>query len=181
MTKHISEVEVSAWVDRQLDPVEMGQVESHIRVCSECRAAADEMSALVEAFRSAEAAELPPYLWGRIAASLEKAALPRTMDLRSWRMPVLGRPLWMRAAAAVLAVMILAAGGAIYIEHRSAAEFEQQALAEMQLAQNNLAALEAVSYNPFRTAGAAISEENPFLRDQLRPDVNPFRSASGGR
>jgi uncharacterized protein HemX len=87
----------------------------------------------------------------------------------------------MRAAAAVLAVMILAAGGAIYIEHRSAAEFEQQALAEMQLAQNNLAALEAVSYNPFRTAGAAISEENPFLRDQLRPDVNPFRSASGGR
>jgi anti-sigma factor RsiW len=177
MMKHISEEEISAWVDRQLDPGEMGRVESHIRDCSECRAAADEMSAMVEVFRSAERAELPSYLWGRIAADLETAAPSRRLGLRNWLLPVIGRPLWTRAAAAVLAIMVLAAGGAIYIEHKSAAE----ALAEIQLAQNSLAALEAESYNPFRTAGAAIGEVNPFSRDQLRPDVNPFRSASGGR
>ena len=181
MIKHISEEEISAWVDRQLEPGEMGRVETHIRDCSECRAAADEMSRLAEMFRAAETAELPPYLWGRIAADLETAAPSRRLGLRNWLLPVIGRPLWMRAAAAALAVIVLAAGGAIFIEHRSAAEFKEQALAEMQIAQNNLVALDAESYNPFRSAGVAVTEGNPFSRDQLRPDVNPFRSASGGR
>ena len=184
MVKHVPEEQISAWVDRQLDPGEMGQVESHLRDCDECRAAADEMSAVVQAFRATETAELPPYLWGRIAANLDRAASSRRLDLRGWFLPVIGRPLLMRAAAALVAVTIVVAGGAIYIEHRSAADFETQALAEMQLAQNSLAALDAESYNPFRTAAGTSGtyrEENPFSRGQLRPDVNPFQSASGGR
>jgi len=181
MITHISEEEISAWVDRQLDHGEMERVESHLRDCGECRAAAEEMSAMVEAFRAAGTAELPPYLWRRIAANLDKAASPRRLDLQSWFLPALGRPLWTRAAAAVLAVMILATGGAMFIKHKSAADFEKRALAEMQLAQSSLVALDAESYNPFRTAGAAFREGNPFSRDPLRPDVNPFRSAPGGR
>jgi anti-sigma factor RsiW len=179
--KHLSEDLISAWVDGQLEPGEMDQVECHLRDCGGCRATADEMSALTEAFRAAETAELPPYLWGRIAASLQKEASPRQTGFRSWVMPVFGNPLLARAAAAVLAIAILAAGGAIYIERKSAAAFKRQALAEMQLAQNSLVALDAESYNPFRTAGAAYREVNPFSRDQVRPDINPFRSAAGNR
>jgi hypothetical protein len=67
------------------------------------------------------------------------------------------------------------------MEYRSAAEHEKQALTEIQLSQNRLAALEAESYNPFRIDGVVSSERNPFSRDQLRPDINPFRSAEGGR
>jgi anti-sigma factor RsiW len=181
MVKHIFEEQISAWVDGQLEPAEMSRVESHLRDCGECRAAADEMSAMVEAFRAAETAELPPSLWGRIAANLDREASPRRAGLRSWILPVIGNPLWVRAAAALLAVAILAAGGAIYFERKSAADFERRALAEMQLAQNSLVALDAESYNPFRTAGAAFRDENPFSRDQVRPDINPFRSATGGR
>ena len=159
----------------------MDQVECHLRDCGGCRAAADEMSAVTEAFRAAEDAELPPYLWGRIAARLEKEASPRPTGLRSWVIPGIGNPLLARAAAAVLVIAILATGGAIYIEHKSAAAFKRQALAEMQLAQNSLVALDAESYNPFRTAGAAYREVNPFSRDRVGPDINPFRSAAGDR
>jgi hypothetical protein len=136
---------------------------------------------VTEAFRAAETVELPPYLWGRIAASLEleKEPSPRQTGLRNWVMPAIGSPLLARAAAAVLAIAILAAGGAIYIERKSAANLEMQA--EIQHAQNNLVALDAESYNPFRTAGAAYREVNPFSRDQVGPDVNPFRSAAGDR
>ena len=96
-------------------------------------------------------------------------------------MPVIGSPLLARTAAAALAIAILATGGAIYIERQSAANLERQALAEIQLAQNSLVALDPESYNPFRTAGAAYREVNPFYRDQVRPDINPFRSAAGDR
>jgi anti-sigma factor RsiW len=181
MVKHISEEEISAWVDRQLNSGEMGRIESHLRGCGECRAAAGEMAAVAEAFRSTEIAELPPYLWSRIAKNLNEAALPRRKGLRSWLLPAAGRPIWARAAATVLAVMVLAMGGTIFIEHRSAADFEKRALAEMQIAQNSLAALDAETYNPFRTTGAASGEGNPFSRDQLSPDINPFRSAAGDR
>ncbi len=164
-----------------MDPGEMDLVEAHLRDCGECRALAGEMSAMAEVFRLAEPAELPPYLWGRIAANLRQEASPRPGRLQSWFMPALGHPFLMRAAAAVLAVAVLAAGGAIYIERKSAADFERRALAEMQLAQNSLVAHDAESYNPFRTAGATYEEENPFSRDRLRPDINPFRSAGGDR
>jgi hypothetical protein len=136
---------------------------------------------MAEAFRSTEIAELPPYLWSRIATNLNESASPRRPGLPSWLLPAAGRPIWTRAAATVLAVMVLAMGGTIFIEHRSAADFEKRALAEMQLAQNSLAALDAETYNPFRTTGAAFGEGNPFSRDQLSPDINPFRSAAGDR
>lgn len=181
MVKHISEEEISAWVDGQLGPGETGQVEHHVRECSECRSAAKEMSALAEAFRATEIADVPPYIWSRIEANLDKAVPTREGSLWSRFFPVIGHPVWMRAAAAMIAVVILAVGGALFIEYRSAAEFEKRALTEIQLSQNRLAALEAESYNPFRTAGAASSERNPFSRDRLRPDINPFRSAEGGR
>ncbi len=181
MTKHISEETISAWLDRQLDSGEMDQVDGHLRDCSECRANAEEMSAVTEVFRRPETAELPPHLWRRIAANLDVAPASRRPRLRGWLMPAIGRPFWARAAAAVLAVAILAAGGAIFIERRSAADFEKRALAELRLAQNSLTALDAESYNPFRPAGAAYREGNPFSRDHLRPDVNPFRSAAGDR
>jgi len=181
--KHLSEELISAWVDGQLESGEMDQVECHLRDCGGCRAAADEMSAVTEAFRAAETVELPPYLWGRIAASLEleKDPSPRQTGFRNWVMPVIGSPLLARAAAAVLAVAILATGGAIYIERKSAENLEMQALAEIQHAQNGLVALDAESYNPFRTAGAAYREVNPFSRDRVGPDINPFRSAAGDR
>jgi anti-sigma factor RsiW len=181
MIGHISEEQISAWVDRQLDPGETRQIEDHLRDCAECRAAADDMSAIAEVFRSAETAELPPYLWSRIATHLESETSPQRSRVRSWFMPAISRPLWTRAAAAILAVAILAAGGALYVEHKSAADLERRALAEMQLAQNSLVALGAESYNPFRTAGAAYREENPFSRDRVRPEINPFRSAGGDR
>jgi anti-sigma-K factor RskA len=181
MVKHISEEEISAWVDGQLGPGASGRVESHIRDCGDCRAAAKEMSALAEAFRATEIKELPPSIWSRVEANLESAVPARGRDLWSRFVPVIGHPVWMRATAAILAVVVLAVGGALFIEYRSAAEREKQALTEIQLSQNRLASLEAESYNPFRTAGAASSERNPFSRDQLRPDINPFRSAEGGR
>jgi anti-sigma factor RsiW len=182
MVKHISEEEISAWVDRQLDPGEAGRIESHLRGCGECHAAAGEMSAMAEAFRSTEIAELPPYLWDRIATNLDNKGSHRRADLRSWFLPVLDRPMWARASAAVLAVMVLAAGGTIFIEHRSAAELKERALLEeIQVARNSLAALDSETFNPFRTGGAASSKGNPFSRDQLSPDINPFRSAAGDR
>ena len=177
--KHLSDELISAWVDGQLETGEMDQVECHLRDCGGCRATADEMSAVTEAFRAAEDAELPPYLWGRIAARLEKEASPRPTGLRSWVIPGIGNPLLARAAAAVLVIAILATGGAIYIERKSAANLEMQA--EIQRAHNSLVALDTESYNPFRTAGAAYREVNPFSRDQVRPDINPFRSAAGDR
>jgi anti-sigma factor RsiW len=83
MVRHISLEEISAWVDGQLGPGESAQVESHIRDCGECRAAAKEMSALAEAFRATEIAELPSYIWSRIEANLDNAVPARGPNLRS--------------------------------------------------------------------------------------------------
>ena len=43
MIEHLPEEQISAWVDRQLEPGEMGRVEGHLRDCRECREAADEI------------------------------------------------------------------------------------------------------------------------------------------
>lgn len=182
MSGHISEEQISAWVDRQLNPAEMGRVEGHVRGCGECRATAEEYSAMMEVFRSADVPELRPFVWSRIAASLDNPPSPRRAGLRAWLLPAADRRIWIHARAMVLAVMVLAMGGVLFVEYRSSVDSERlEALAEIQFARDNLAALGTESYNPFRTTGSIDVEENPFSRDQLRPDVNPFRSVPRGR
>lgn len=181
MKTHISQEQISAWVDRQLDPEAMAEINRHLEACADCQAAAHEMSDLTAAFRSAAALELPPHLWARISAGLQEASADRRGRLRRLLVPALGQPTWAPAAAVAAVAALTLMAGVLWVEQRSAARLQELAFAEIEQMQQSLSSLDAEKFNPFRLPDSGGAEANPFTRGNPNPALNPFSGAHVSR
>jgi anti-sigma-K factor RskA len=111
--------EVAAYVLGALDPEEMAEVESHLETCERCQAglrwAMPALNALPE---TVEQVEPPPSLRASLLAEAERDAATRAGDARAergfgrrfaeWLRGPASRPLLLRPAAGLLALVLLA-------------------------------------------------------------------------
>lgn len=160
MTTHISQEQLSAWLDRQLEDDVTRGIEQHLECCQSCRAALEEMSTLNRLFREMRVLEPPSYLWTRISAGLDEAEPAPKRWLSKLGFPI-GRPGWLRAEVWALAAT-LAIGGTAAVLHWSAVRAERLQLAAIDRAYHALLPQNAESYNPFATSPWNDTETNPF-------------------
>lgn len=157
---HISQEQLSAWLDRQLEDDAARGVEQHLQCCQSCRAALEEMSALDRLFREMGVLEPPTSLWARISAGLDgtEVAPQRWFSKLPFQ---IGRPGWLRAEVWALAATLVAACavGAFYW---SAMQNQRLQLAAIDRAYHALLPQNAESYNPFATSPWNDTETNPF-------------------
>lgn len=106
---------VSAALDGELSPVEEAQLEAHLAVCPECRALAEELSALNAALEEHEPAP-PQWLAERVMERI--AEQDRVVPISAGR-----RPGWRRwsGLAAALALMVCAGGIGVWLKTDRAA------------------------------------------------------------
>jgi anti-sigma factor RsiW len=168
MTDHLSEEQISAWVDGQLAAEERRLLEAHLPGCEKCRRIFEEMSEVTRLFRHEELTP-PPDLWRRISTKLDSP------QRASWRWGLSrGRKEIRPAAAAIL--LMLAGGAWLFVRHRSEDAFRRMALQELDRVHAVLTTRHSESYNPFRTSSVADSNSNPFSSGRLSEGVNPFRT-----
>ena len=168
MTGHISEEQISAWVDGELGSSDSRDAEAHLRNCATCRAVHEEMASVTKLFQAAESLEAPPYLWRRILEVLE------TWIGNSTKPAV---PYWSGLRAKVLAAaagLVLIVGGALgYYAYQTEYASTQLALRELDQVGKSLST--RFPNNPFRTA-SSMKDSNPFSKLKRDGDVNPFSS-----
>jgi anti-sigma factor RsiW len=160
MTTHISQEQLSAWLDRQLEDDAARRIEQHLECCPSCRAAQEEMSALNRLFREMRVLEPPSYLWSKISAGLDEAEPVPKRWFSKLGFPI-GRPGWLRAEVWALAATLVV-GGSLAVLHWSAARTERLQLAAIDRAYHALLPQNAESYNPFATSPWNDTETNPF-------------------
>ncbi len=156
--QHIEEEQLSAFIDDQLMGEEILAVESHLRVCSDCRAVLDEMNAVTLLFQESERVAPSPFLWNRISANLNKKD-----PARGWVAAILEslHPHRRGLSAAAAALTLLLAVGITFLYENSRQVAEQAALAAIDQTYKNLAAQDPDAYNPF-ASGSLNEHENPF-------------------
>ena len=101
--KHAKKM-ISQYMDDELSPSRKSDIESHIRSCASCRDALDEARALHLLFSSAERFAAPYGFAARVLANLGEKEAPRIPRLLGFR------PLFLRAAQAALAVVVMTIG-----------------------------------------------------------------------
>ena len=84
MTDHLSEEQISASVDGQLEAEERRLLEAHLTGCEKCRKIFEEMSEVTRLFRQEELTP-PPDLWGRISSQLDSRGRGSWRSARSGR------------------------------------------------------------------------------------------------
>lgn len=164
MTSHISQEQISAWLDGQLEDDSTRQIKEHLETCPGCRAVRDEMSALDRLFRGLEVVSPPSYLWSKISAGLDQAA----SSPRGWfsrRGFAVVRPVWKRVELWGLAAALVV-GCSIAVMQWSNYRTERERLAEIDRAYRTLTPQNAESYNPFATSQIDTSR-NPFRLGKL--------------
>jgi len=95
---------VSQYMDGELGPDEKKDFDSHIQSCASCREGLEEIRVLHGLFASAERFPAPYGFATRVLANLEEKAGSRLRSLLSIR------PLFLRAAQAALALVIMTVG-----------------------------------------------------------------------
>jgi len=167
MKNHVSEDQISAWLDRQLSPDVSLRIGKHLECCPSCNRMRADMAATTNLFREIEALAPPPYLWTRIAAGLHQME-PEPVG---WFVR-LGIPFrqksWMRAEIlAFVATVVLACG--FGISYWFAVQSERQQLAAIDRAYHSLLPQNAESFNPFATSPWVNTESNPFANGTSGP------------
>ena len=168
MTDHLSEEQISASVDGQLEAEERRLLEAHLTGCEKCRKIFEEMSEVTRLFRDEELTP-PAHLWGRISLKLDSPS----GGSRRWRLSW-GRKKISAAAAAIL--LMLAGSAWLSLRYRSEDAFRRMALQELDRVHTVLTTRHSGSYNPFRTSSVAGSNSNPFSSGRLSEAANPFRT-----
>ena len=95
---------ISQYVDEELSPTRKRYFEAHIRSCAACRGELEEARALHLLFSSAERFAAPYGFAARVLANLGEKEAPRIPRLLGFR------PLFLRAAQAALAVVVMTIG-----------------------------------------------------------------------
>lgn len=163
---HFAEEQISAYLDKQLEPGEARALELHLGECEGCRATLNEMRELNSLFREAERFEPSPFLWNRIAADFDKdrsSAHPWGASILAGLRSLACKP---GLAASIFAVLMVA-GIAIYREVNTNIT-DRAALAEIDRAYQSLAAQDPDSYNPFSASSPSGLDANPFRSMRLR-------------
>ncbi len=160
MKEHLSEEQISAWLDHQFEDDTRRSAEQHLAGCDHCRAVRDGLSAIDQLFRNAEVIEPPPRLWSKISAGFEDATVENAgwfSRLRS----TFAKNAWVRAEVFALAATLVIGCG-IAVMHWSTLRTERQQLAEIDLTYQKLLPQNADSYNPFATSPRIDTATNPF-------------------
>jgi anti-sigma factor RsiW len=171
---HFGEEQISAYLDKQLDPGEARALEIHLRECESCHGVFDEMRELTNLFRGAEQVKPSPFLWTRIAADFGK----ERYSWRGWGATLIAglrRYAWNPGLAAAVFGILMIAGVAVFREVNINVA-DRAALAEIDKAYQSLAAQNPDSYNPFVSGSPSDFDANPFksLRLRGRTDSDPL-------
>lgn len=175
MTTHISQEQLSAWLDRQLEDDAIRGIEQHLECCQSCRAALEEMSALNRLFREMGVLEPPSYLWSKISAALDEAEPAPKRWFSKLGFPI-GRPVWLRAELWALAATLVV-GGMLAVLHWSDTRTERLQLAAIDRAYHALLPQNAESYNPFATSPWNDTETNPFTIKGLNTSSSALKKS----
>ncbi len=160
MEEHLTEEQISSWLDHQLEDDAGRALGQHLADCDRCRAVRDGFSAVDRLFRKVEVVEPPSYLWSRISAGLEEAE-PTNDGWFSWLSSAFPRSTWVRAEVlALAATMVIACSVAVL--HWSTVRTERRQLAEIDIAYQKLLPHNAEAYNPFATSPQVDTGGNPF-------------------
>jgi anti-sigma factor RsiW len=160
MTNHVSEDQISSWLDHQLDPEVSLRIEKHLECCPSCGRKRAEMAAASSLFREMEALAPPVYLWTRISAGLRQMEPEPVGWVARLGVPFHQRG-WLRAEIlAFVATVVIACG--FGISRWSAVRTERQQLAAIDRAYHSLLPQNAESFNPFATSPWVNTESNPF-------------------
>jgi len=181
MRRHISDEDLSAWVDRELPSAEFSRVEQHLKSCDRCRMLERELALMTQAFRSAERLSLPPAVWPRIESALQ-ASFPgeqvkRRFDWLRWPQFAISA----RNLAFAMVILALLGGLVTVFEYRMLRQNEIAAIVEIDRAHTELVAYSPTEYNPFRFSIGKSFESNPFAQKGLMDNANPFRPLLGNR
>ncbi|NPA91309.1 MAG: hypothetical protein GXO55_07675 [Chloroflexi bacterium] len=115
-SRHVSDKELSLFIDHRLNSRDRQRVEAHLQECASCRRAYEDMQATVLFLQ-----QMP-----RVAAP--RAFTLTEADVQSVRKPSRSRPVWLRWAAAVVAVTFLFVIGLDLFLATSPHEFDQALL-----------------------------------------------------
>ncbi len=186
MTQHVTQEQISEWLDGQTSPEQSASVAVHLDSCAACRSIQDEMAAVTRIFKAAEPLQPPSELWSRIARELD-AVQPSfsAPPVAGWWQRLVAQParFWPQIrvavpAVAVLAVVILAASFTITERNE---RHRAVAMAAIDHAHELFVAGNLASTNPFSEVPAVSKNNNPFSQTELSKTPNPFSSlASGG-
>jgi anti-sigma factor RsiW len=159
MKKHISEDQISAWLDHQLGPDVSLRVEKHLECCPSCNRMRAELAAASNLFWEMEALPPPAHLWTRISAGLQQVE-PEPVGWFAGLVVPFRQRSWLRAEILAFATVVIACG--FGVSHWSAMRTERQQLAAIDRAYHSLLPQNAESYNPFATSPWLNTESNPF-------------------
>src|SRR5512137_3066127 len=129
MKAHLSEEQISAWLDHQLEDDAWRSAEQHLADCDHCRIVHDGLAAIDQLFRKVEVVEPPPRLWSKISAGFEEAA-PENAGWFSGLASTLTRSAWVRAEVLALAATVVI-GCSVAVLHWSTLRTERRQLAEI--------------------------------------------------
>jgi len=100
------------YLDNELEPPEMQEINLHLETCPACRAAKENLSAIARALRAAPRANPPEIIWPRIAAEISRERVAHEWppgNVRSRQIHYFTRRVRFTLAAAA-ALVIIAAG-----------------------------------------------------------------------
>lgn len=166
MRNHVSEDQISAWLDHQLNPEVSLRIEKHLESCPNCGRMRAEMAAASSLFQEMEALAPPEYLWTRISAGLRQIE-PEPVGWVAQLWAPFRQTARLRAAIlAFAATAVIACGFGI---HWSNVRTERQQLAAIDRAYHSLLPQNAESFNPFAASPWVNTESNPFANGAFEP------------
>jgi len=162
---HVTEKEISAYIDGQLSRSDSQLIEQHLLVCPDCSESCREMRQITKLFQSAENLAPSPYLWSKIMRQADN--LP---EKKTWRFNYIfsvRKPIWV--AAAVLLVL-----GAFVSQHRIQMLFWQHELKGIEDIRVTLNKKNSQENNPFTIALTGDRSSKPFSTEKADLQSNPF-------
>jgi len=170
--------ELSAYLDGELSPPKMREMESHFHTCEPCARDLRSLRAssqFVE--KHAVALELPEPLWQKVRARIE--ALPERRSRASIFDFLFARPLPAMAMATAL-IFLLAGGIRIIFRHledeRVLAQYMSSYIHDRDRQEETEKLRQAGTQLESATEAEIQPEDNPFVTASFSADDNPFRS-----
>jgi len=171
--------DLTAYMDRELDPVRLREMEAHLAGCPACRT---ELESLERAIRLVEShvdeIEPDPEIWNGLMTRI--SAEPPGHRAGGLLQLFVGRR-WTAATATLAVSLVIAAGGwGIWSHRQSEKAFQQYMDSYVQLRAHQEQDRSAALKSARTDAGTAVDHseysDNPFVEFDSQETDNPFRS-----